>query len=230
MIKAILFDFNGILIDDEPLQLKAYQGVLKDEGIELTEKDYYDSLGTDDVSFVRAAYKRHNTELDEAVLQRVLERKMKTHHEMLAGELPLFDGVVNFVRQVQHHFTLGIVSMARNEQIVEVLSRAGILDAFSVVVSAEEVTHHKPDPECYNIGFHEIDELKSASGAFPLVREEVLVIEDAPPGVVAAKAAGMWVLGVTNTVAADELRRAGADSVTKTLADWTSETVELVFR
>lgn len=230
MIKGILFDFNGILIDDEPLQRKAYQDVLKDEGIELTVKDYYDSLGTDDVAFVRAAYKRANTELDDAVLQRILERKMKAHREMLAGDLPLFDGVVNFVRQVQHHFTLGIVSMARNEDIIDVLSRAGILDAFSVIVSAEEVTHHKPDPECYNLGFREIDELQRAKGAFPLVREEVLVIEDAPPGVVAAKAAGMWTLGVTNTVTAAELRRAGADSVTKTLADWTPETVELVFR
>ncbi|MEP6924132.1 MAG: HAD family phosphatase [Pyrinomonadaceae bacterium] len=230
MIKAILFDFNGILIDDEPLQMKAYQEVLKDEDIELTEKDYYDSLGTDDVAFVREAYKRANTELKEEILQRVLERKMKLHRQMLAGDLPLFDGAVNFVKQAQHHFTLGIVSMARNEDIIDVLSRAGILDAFSVIVSAEEVSHHKPDPECYNLGFREIDELHRVSGAFPLVREEVLVIEDAPPGVVAAKAAGMWVLGVTNTVTSDELRQAGADSVTKTLADWAPETVELVFR
>ena len=230
MIKAILFDFNGVLIDDEPLQLKAYQDVLKGEGIEVTEKDYYDSLGTNDVAFVRRAYQRHDKELDDDTLQRVLASKIKLHREMLSGDLPLFDGVVNFVRQARHHFMLGIVSMARNDEIVDALSRAGILDAFSVVVSAEEVTNHKPDPECYNLGFREIDELQRAGGAFPLVREEVLVIEDAPPGVVAAKAAGMQVLGVTNTVSADELRRAGAGSVTKTLADWTAETVELVFR
>lgn len=230
MIKAILFDFNGIIIDDEPLQLKAYQNVLQQENIVLSENDYYDSLGTDDISFVRLAYKRADVELADETLHRVLAGKMKAHREMISENLPLFDGAVNFVKQTQHHFTLGIVSMARNELIIDVLSRAGILDAFSVIVSAEEVSNHKPDPECYNLGFREIDQLQRATGAFPLVREEVLVIEDAPPGIVAAKAAGMWALGVTNTVSAEQLRQAGADSVTKTLADWTPETVELVFR
>lgn len=230
MIKAILFDFNGIIIDDEPLQMKAYTDVLKQENIVLTEKDYYDSLGTDDVAFVRGAYGRADVELTDETLQRVLERKIKAHREMLEENLPLFDGAVNFVKQVRHHFALGIVSMARNDSIVDALSRAGILDAFSVIVSAEEVSQHKPDPECYNLGFREIDQLQRSSGAYPLVREEVLVIEDAPPGIVAAKAAGMWALGVTNTVSAEQLRQAGADSVTKTLADWTPETVKLVFR
>lgn len=230
MIKAILFDFNGILINDEPLQMQAYKSVLKQENIEITDEDYYAALGMDDVSFVRAIYDQVNLPLTDEVLQRILSGKMKAHREMLGDEVPVFGGAVNFVKQARHHFALGVVSMARNDMIVEVLGRLKILDAFSVIVSAEEVKHHKPDPECYNLGFRELDQLETAKGAFPLVREEVLVIEDAPPGVRAAKAAGMWVLGVTNTVAADELRNAGADSVTKTLADWTSETVELVFR
>lgn len=230
MIKAILFDFNGVIINDEPIQMRAYQDALREENIELTERDYYDSLGMDDVTFLRAAYGRAEKRLEEETLQRVLGRKIKAHQEMLAKELPLFPGAVNFVKQASRHFTLGIVSMARREEIIDALSRAGILDDFSVVVSAEEVSECKPNPECYNLGFRELDEVNTANGGFPLTREEVLVIEDSPPGVRAAKKAGMKVLGVTNTVSVAELRAAGADSVTKSLADWIPETVMLVFR
>lgn len=230
MIKAILFDFNGVIINDEPLQMKAYQDVLSGEGITLTEDDYYASLGMDDVTFIRAAYKRAGKELEDEVFQRVLERKIQAHRELIEDELPLFPGAVNFIKQARHHFTLGIVSMARSDEIIDVLTRADVLDAFSVIISAEEVTKCKPDPESYNLGFREIDAVNTNNGEFPFTREEVLVIEDAPPGVQAAKLAGMWVLGVANTVSAEELRKAGADSVTKSLADWIPETVELVFR
>lgn len=229
MIKAILFDFNGVIIDDEPLQLKAYQQVLSGEGVDLTEADYYDSLGMNDVTFIRAAFERTKRELSDEVFQRVLEKKIKAHREMIAGELPLFVGVVNFIKQARHHFALGVVSMARSDEIIDALARAGVLEDFSVIVSAEEVENCKPHPECYNMGFRQLDELNTADGKFPFVREEILVIEDSPPGVRAAKAAGLKVLGVANTVTADKLRNAGADSVTKNLADWTSETVELVF-
>jgi beta-phosphoglucomutase len=230
MIKAILFDFNGVIIDDEPLQMQAYKNALGTIGIELTEADYYSALGMDDVSFLRAAFERAGKTPDEETFNRVLGEKIKVHRQMLEVELPLFSGVVNFIKQARHHFRLGVVSMARNEEILDVLKRAAILEDFSVIVSAEEIKNHKPNPECYNLAFREIDQINVAEGGFPLTREQVLAVEDAPPGIKAAKAAGLKTLGVTNTVSAAELRAAGADSVTKTLADWTPETVELVFR
>ena len=230
MIKAILFDFNGVIIDDEPLQLQSYQEVLRPEGIELTEKDYYSSLGTNDVRFLETAFARAGKTLTPDARERLLIEKTRAHRALIADEIPFFAGAVNFIKEVRHHFALGVVSMARGADISHVLERAEILDAFSVIVSADEVRECKPNPECYNLGFKQIDHVLNKKGEYPLVREEVLVIEDAPPGVQAGKAAGLWVLGVANTVAPDELRRAGADSVTKTLADWTPETVELVFR
>ncbi|HZH34359.1 MAG TPA: HAD family phosphatase [Pyrinomonadaceae bacterium] len=230
MIKAILFDFNGVIIDDEPLQMKAYQEILKEEAIELTEKDYYDSLGMDDVMFIRTAYDRAKKDLDDATLERILERKSEAHGALIADELPLFPGVVNFVKMAHFHYALGIVSMARSAEINSVLQRADLAGYFTGIVSAEDVTACKPDPQCFNLGFRRLDEHNNAKGEFPLVREQILVIEDSPPGVVAAKAAGMRVLGVTNTVSEKELRAAGADSVTKNLSDWIPETVELVFK
>lgn len=230
MIKAILFDFNGVIINDEALHLQAYQQVFKSEGIDLTEKDYYSSLGMDDKTFVNAAYKRANRELTDDARARLLEQKTQAHRALIADEIPFFPGAINFIKEARNHFKLGVVSMARRDDIEYVLQRADLLADFDAIVSADDVSACKPDPECYNRGFQKIDRLFTAEKAFPLVREEVLVIEDAPPGVRAGKAAGMWVLGVANTVSDRELREAGADSVTKNLADWTPDAVELVFR
>lgn len=230
MIKAILFDFNGVIINDEALHMQAYQQVLKAEGIDLTEKDYYASLGMDDKTFLNAAYKRVGKELTSDAQIRVLEQKTEAHRRLIADEIPFFPGAINFIKEARNHFKLGVVSMARRDDIEHVLLRADLLADFDAIISADDVSVCKPDPECYNRGFQKIDRLFAAEKAFPIVREEVLVIEDAPPGVRAGKAAGMWVLGVTNTVGESELRRAGADSVTKNLADWTPDAVELVFR
>jgi beta-phosphoglucomutase len=229
MIKAILFDFNGVVIDDEPLQLKAAQAALKAEGITLTEQEYYDSLGMDDVTFFRAAYGRAGREYTEEDFNRVLAEWTKLHRELIAGELPLFPGVVTFVKSLARRYPLAIVSMARRASIEYVLERAGLDKAFAVVVSAEDVTACKPDPACVNRALEKLNEARRAAGQPALAPAECLVIEDAPPGIEAARAAGMRTLGVTNTVGESALRAAGADIVTHSLADWTDDAVRHVF-
>ncbi|MBC7797770.1 MAG: HAD family phosphatase [Pyrinomonadaceae bacterium] len=229
MIKGILFDFNGVIIDDEPVHLKAYQQVLKRSDIELSEADYYESLGMDDVRFVEAAFKRVGKDLSEATLQNVLDEKLTAYRSLISDHLPLFDGAVNLAKQLQHHYILGIVSMARREDIEAILHRADIYNCFSAIVSAEEVTNCKPNPEGYNLGFRKLDEINTRKGGYALDRANVVAIEDAPPGIIAAKTAGLKVLGVANTVSVQALRDSGADSVTKTLADMTHETFDLVF-
>src|SRR5215210_6740557 len=148
MIKAILFDFNGVVIDDEPLQLKAAQAALQAEGITLTEEDYYDSLGMDDLTFFRAAFARAGREHTDEVFNRVLEAFTKSHRAMIEDELPLFPGVVTFIKAVSRRYPLAIASMAHRASIEYVLERAGLAQAFAVVVSAEEVSACKPDPAC----------------------------------------------------------------------------------
>jgi beta-phosphoglucomutase len=229
MIKAILFDFNGIVIDDEPLQLKAAQDALKAEDIALTEQDYYDSLGMDDVTFFRAAFARAGREPADEDLNRVLAVWTKLHRELIADELPLFPGVVTFIKSLARHYPLAVVSMARRASIEYVLERAGLKDAFAVVVSAEDVSACKPDPACVNRALEKLNEARRNSGGGQLAPAECLVIEDAPPGIVAARAAGMRTLGVTNTVGEAALRAAGADVVTHSLADWTDDAVRHVF-
>jgi beta-phosphoglucomutase len=229
MIKAILFDFNGVVIDDEPLQLKAAQSALQAEGVALTEQDYYDSLGMDDVTFFRAAFARSGREYTDEDLNRVLAEWTELHRELISDELPLFPGVVTFIKSLARRYPLAVVSMARRASIEYVLERAGLAKAFTVVVSAEDVSACKPDPACVNRALEKLNEARRSSGQPALAPAECLVIEDAPPGILAARAAGMRTLGVTNTVTEAALRDAGADVVTHSLADWTDDAVRHVF-
>jgi beta-phosphoglucomutase len=229
MIQAVFFDFNGVIIDDEPLQMKAYQEVLGREGLEVTESDYYGSMGMHDVAFLRAAYARGGRELDDETLKRVMQAKTDAHRKLLGDEPPLFPGVVTLVKALSRRYKLGLVSMARRTEIDYVLERAGLASYFAVVVSGDGDPPHKPDPSCYNNALASLNSTRGEENVLHLRPEECLVVEDSPPGIRSARAAGMRTLGVTNTVPDKELRDAGADIVTRTLSDWTPDAVHHVF-
>lgn len=229
MIKALLLDFNGVIIDDEPIQMRAYQELLKAEGIDLTEEDYYSALGMDDKTFVEEAFRRAGkTPEPNKVLELTLAKSEKWR-EIVADAVPLFPGVENFIRKMSQELALGIVSMSRRDDINHILTLTNLTECFSAIVSANDVSNCKPDPECYRLGFKQLDLARVAKGHLPMTHPECLVIEDSPPGVEAGKAADLPVLGVTNTVTADALRVAGADAIAKDLNDWMPESVRRVF-
>jgi beta-phosphoglucomutase len=229
MIKTILFDFNGVIIDDEPLQMKAYQEILKNEDIDLTEEQYLQCLGMDDKTFIEAAYERAGKEPGTNKALEIMIAKTNRWREIIANEVPLFPGVESFIRKMAREFELGIVSMARREEIEYVLERTNLADCFSAIVSAEDVTACKPDAQCYRAGFKLIDAVHTRRNHLPITHNDCLVIEDSPPGIMAARNADLKAMGVTNTVSAEELREAGADAIAKNLDDWTAESVRLVF-
>ncbi len=229
MIKAILFDFNGVIINDEPVQMAAYQNVLKGEGIDLTEADYLLCLGMDDRRFVEAAYERAGKKADAAKIEEVIAAKSAKWREKVSADLPLFEGIGNFVEKMSREFTLGIVSMARRHEIDFVLEKSGLAKFFSTVVSAENSSKCKPDPECFRTGFRQIDAVRTSHGHLPMTHGECLVIEDSPPGVAGARSADLPALGVTNTVSADELRKAGAGAIARDLRDWMPDSIRRVF-
>ena len=229
MIQAVFFDFNGVIVDDEPLQLEAYKEILGREGVTVTEEDYYASLGMDDLTFVRSAFERAERELPEELLARVIEEKTEAHRKLLEGELPLFPGVVTFIKALKRQHSIGLVSMARRIEIDHVLGRGGLTSYFDVIVSAEDATACKPDPSCYNSGLELLNRRRGEAHIIPLRADECLVVEDSPPGIRSGRGAGMRTLGVTNTVSDKALREAGADSVTRSLADWTPDAVHHVF-
>jgi phosphoglycolate phosphatase/beta-phosphoglucomutase len=228
MIKAIFFDFNGVIIDDESIQMKAYQEVLRDHQIDLTQEWYMSALGMDDRTFVKAMFERAKRPLADPVLETVLNAKTDLHRQMI-GELPLFPGVLTFLKAAAREFSLGLVSMASKAEVDYVFERANLTPLFSVVVTAEDASICKPAPDCYLAGLLKLNEKRQHERKLPLLASECLAIEDSPPGIQAARAAGMRTLGITNTVSADALRAAGAEVVTASLADWTVAAVELLY-
>ena len=213
MIKAIFFDFNGVIIDDEPLQMAAYREVLRDHGIELTEDDYYSALGMDDKAFVRFAFTRHEKSLTDEALKSILEGKLVRHRKLIENELPLFPGVVTFLNSAARHYSLCLVSMASPAEIEHVLQRANLQRLFSVIVSSADVNVCKPAPDCYQSALRKLNEKRNGDRKPALAATDCLAIEDSPPGIESARLAGMHTLGITNTVDAEQLRAAGAEVV-----------------
>lgn len=231
MIQSILFDFNGVIIDDEPLWMRAYTDALGEQNIPLTETQYYEMLGMDDRTFVTTAFEQAARPLDEATMRAVIESASQKHRAMIGDSPPLFPGVETFVKAAARHFTLGVVSMASRREIDYVIERARLGGLFQIIVSAEDVSACKPDPECYNRAFLLADYARRhAAPRVSMSPEECLVIEDSPPGIQSARRAGLRTLGVTNTVSESALRAAGAEVVTPNLADWTTDTVRYLYK
>ncbi len=203
MIQAIFFDFNGVIIDDERIHLKAYREVLLGENVPLTDEDYFASLGMDDAAFVRAAYARAGQTVTDEVTHALIKREHELHRQF--------------------------VSMAERSEIEYVLGLAALNNRFSIVVSAGPGLPHKPAPDCYQRALELLNERRRAARELPLLASECLVIEDAPPGIAAARAAGMRTIGVTTTVTEADLRAAQADIVTPNLSDWTTGSVHHLF-
>ncbi|HEX3248002.1 MAG TPA: HAD family phosphatase, partial [Pyrinomonadaceae bacterium] len=213
---------------DETIQMKAYQEVLRGHQIDLTEESYMSALGMDDRTFVKAMFERAKQPLTDPVLETVLDAKTELHRQMIEV-LPLFPGVLTFLKAAAREFSLGLVSMANKVEVGYVFERANLTPLFSVVVTAEDASVCKPAPDCYLAGLMKLNEKRQHERKLPLLATECLAIEDSPPGIRSARAAGMRTLGITNTVSAEALRTAGAEVVTASLADWTVESVELLY-
>ncbi len=229
MIQAILFDFNGVVIDDERIQMKAYQDVFAEKDIELTEDDYFANLGLSDAVFAETIFRNAGRDAKPDEIAETTAAKTVKWKESIDRNVPIFDGVEDFLKRMNGGFTVGLVSMATREEIDHVLSKTGLAECFEVIVSAEDVPTTKPDPACYREGFRRIDLACVAKGNSPITRRQCVVIEDSPAGIQSAKSARLKALGVTNTVGEDDLRKAGADAVTSNLSDWNAESIRRVF-
>lgn len=208
MLRAILFDFDGTIADTEPLHLDAFRRVLGPRGIPIGEREYYERYlaGTDRECLGRMLddYGRPDLrpELDELHRQ-----KLAVMDELLSGDVRLFPGFRDFVREAARVGPLAIVTGAVVSQVKTVLRACGLESRFAVLVGAEDVRRGKPDPEGYLLG---CDRLRTA-GLPDLRPAECLAVEDAPSGIAAARAAGMRTLALAHSRPAAEL--AAADRV-----------------
>ena len=216
MLKAIIFDFNGVIVDDEPLHLELFRRVLGEEGISLSDEDYHAKyLGYDDKGCFTAALADYGrAELANAeFIAELIERKAGYYRDAIEERMLLFPGVIELVKKLAAKYPMAIASGALRGEIEIVLQRGGIRDRFSEIIAAEDVTACKPDPEGYNMALAALN----ANFSDRIQPGECLVIEDSIAGIEAAKLAGMRCLAVTNSYSTDQL--ANADWIVATLVD-----------
>jgi beta-phosphoglucomutase len=227
MLRAIIFDFNGILVDDEPIHLEMFQRVLREEGISLSQKDYYEHyLGMDDRSCFKAAYAENGRSLDEGTQTQLVRRKAAYYQQALQKGLAVFPGVENLIVPLAASYPLAIASGALRNEIEEILQTIGLGKYFQVIVSAEDVSDGKPNPEIFLKALTLLNQLKLRSRL--ISPAECLVIEDSKEGILGAHRAGMKCLAVTNSHAAPLL--AEADAVVPSLNGVTIAFLEKLVR
>jgi beta-phosphoglucomutase len=221
--RAVLFDFDGVVVNSEPLHFYAFHEVLKSEHVEITEDEYYRELiGFDDRGGFRHVFEKRGKPLEPRTLLALMARKsrvmMQLIHERRFHALP---GVEEFVRGLWRTTPLAICSGALREEIEAMLEGVALRDCFSVIVAAEDVTVGKPDPQGYLLTLKLLSEKIARSAAHPggpnsaLKPADALVIEDAPKVIQSVKAVGFPTLGVATSYPLMKL--ADADWQTKSL-------------
>jgi len=208
MLRAIVFDCDGVIVDSEPHHFKAFQQILKEEGIPFTKEEYFKKyLALDDKSCFETALHAHAKSYDTKALKNMIVRKMEVYRRLSQQELFLYPGVPEFVKKAQAAYPLAIASGAFRGEIKFALDKAGLQPAFPVIVSAQDVKNGKPHPEAFLLALHQINQTPPAPSP-PVRPEECLVIEDSIHGVEGAHAAGMKCLAVSNSYPKEKLVRA----------------------
>ncbi len=217
MLRAIVFDFDGIIVDAEPVHLKAFQDVLRGRGISLSQEEYYERyLALDDRTLFSTLLRDRNINLDAYSIDDLMQKKSDRYESLIREGIEIFPGVVDFVNSVSEKYPLGIGSGALRHEIEFVLDHIGMRDRFCVIVSAEDVENCKPAPEVFVKALLKINETLPR-GSEPIYPSECLVIEDSSAGIRAATDAGMRTLAITNSYASSKLSEADliADSLIK---------------
>jgi HAD superfamily hydrolase (TIGR01509 family) len=231
MIKAILFDFDGVILDSEEYHFEAFQRVFEEEGASLSREAYYrDCLGFNDVECFRWGLKGSKKLEEPGGLEELTDRKAVYFEDLLRNRMRFFPGVCEFIRAAGVRYPLAVTSMAQRGEIELALRKADLADLFHLIVSGEDVERTKPDPEAYEKTLHLLNVHLSLTKTDREIRpEQCLVIEDSSAGVTSAKAAGMNVLALAQTEEPDRLQ-ASADHVLLSLEGVSLEEVEALFQ
>jgi HAD superfamily hydrolase (TIGR01509 family) len=219
MLSAVIFDFDGVITDSEILHFRAFNEVLAPLGLELMKKEYYvNYLGLSDVDCYRTLIGEGRLSIDESRVDELVRKKTLIFEELARTEGKIIEGVRDFLDLLGNHgIPMAICSGALRAEIELILEEADLRGRFEAIVSAEEVSRGKPDPEGFLLALARLND----HWAYPITAGRCVVVEDSHWGLKAAKAAGMRTIAVTNTYDADQLKQ--ADKVVDRLSDLTVE-------
>jgi HAD superfamily hydrolase (TIGR01509 family) len=208
LLRALIFDFDGVLVASEPLIFELTRQMAAQEGWMITEEEYYrDYLALDDRGIVEHFFRAHGREVDRARRDELVAWKARTYAEAIRDGLPALPGAAEFVRRAAARFPLAIASGSLRSEVEHLLAKIGLRESFHLLVTADDTEKSKPEPEIFLKTLAGLNRLPQFTSE-PLGASECLVIEDAPAGVRAAHAAGMKCLALTHSRPAEELSHA----------------------
>jgi HAD superfamily hydrolase (TIGR01509 family) len=214
MLAAVIFDFDGIIVDTEPLHYRAFQEILVPLGLGYSWAEYLRLyIGFDDRDAFRNTFRSSGRTLSDKELQSLVREKGAAFQGIIAAGVEVYQGVVELVRAIAGNLPLALCSGALPSDIEPILKQLGIAGLFDVIVTAADVQASKPDPESYTLA---VTGLNTAYPDREITAARCLAIEDTPAGIASARGAGLMVLAVTNSYPEENL--AVADEVIATLA------------
>src|SRR5262245_12644490 len=217
-LRAVVFDFDGVIADSEPLHLQAFQDILATEGVTLTDADYYAYyLGFDDAGVIREVDRARGARWTAREINALVARKAVRLEELERDRSVMFPGAADAVRRIAAAVPIAIASGARGEEIRRLLDRDRLTSLFAAIVAAEDTPASKPAPDPY---LRAVALIGAARGAAVMPRDCVAV-EDSGWGLQSARAAGLHTVAVTSSYTASEL--AAADRVIASLHELTLE-------
>jgi beta-phosphoglucomutase len=203
--RAVIFDIDGVLVDSYRAHLQSWLGVAREWGLEITEEDFARTFGRTSREIIAKFW---GEGLEDSERRAIDDRKESLYREIISKSFPAMDGAAEIVRDLHGAgFRLAVGSSAPPENIRLSLERLGVRDLFEVVVTGRDVTRGKPDPEVFQIAAERLAVPPSCC----------VVVEDAPAGVAAAKAADMRCIALAGTATPDRL--AAADRVVGSLRE-----------
>ena len=221
MIRAVIYDFNGVLVDDEHVHFELFQEVLGEEGVSITAQDYHDVyLGYDDRGCLERALMDAGQDAPRARVDELIARKASRYAAVAERGLRIFPHATENVKLLAERWPIAICSGALRPEIEFVLTKMRVRELVQVIVSAEDA-----EPDGYLLA---LDGLRARVGE-DLEAGHCLVVEDSRAGIQSAKAAGMWAIGLSQTYSSEELRQAGSDAVIDSLGTLTPEWIERFF-
>ena len=224
MLKAIIFDFDGIIADTEPTHLEAFKRVLDDIDISLSDKAYYENyLAFDDKTLFSEILKYNERKPDHTLIKTLISKKNTLITRLFNEHVVPFPGLLNYLENIKDKYMLAIGSGSLRSEIILVLKKLGIENKFCTLTASEDIVNCKPDPEVFLTSLKSLNQMNNSN----ISPEECLVIEDSIHGIEAAKLANMKCMSITNTYSAELLKE--ADIVVSSFEEVDMNKVEEIF-
>ena len=206
MLGAVIFDFDGVITDSEIMHLRAFNRVLAQFNLEIAKEDYYrDYLGLTDADLFKILAEKYPVKIEADNIETLMSEKEKVFAELAETDGSIIEGVRDVLQLLeQNRIPTAICSGALLVEIKMILADAGLDHFFKVIIAADHVRKGKPDPEGFVLALKKLNEQSDKL----LTSGQCIVIEDSHWGLIAAKAAGMHTVAVTNSYGAEQLKMA----------------------